>query len=47
MPNFTTSHAFIIGINDYQHVTPLQTAVDDATILAEVLNQKVHGYKTS
>ena len=34
---FTTSHAFIVGINDYQHLAPLSTAVRDAEVLAEVL----------
>jgi len=34
---FTQSHAFIIGINDYKNVSPLQTAVSDAEKLAEVL----------
>lgn len=44
MPNFTTSHAFIIGINDYQELTPLQTAVNDAEKLAGIL-QEEHGFK--
>jgi WD40 repeat protein len=34
---FTTSHAFIIGINDYQHLSSLNTAVRDAEVLAEAL----------
>ncbi|WP_367392403.1 caspase family protein [Lewinella sp. LCG006] len=34
---FTTSHAFIVGINDYQHLSPLSTAVNDARVLAERL----------
>ena len=34
---FTTSHAFIVGINDYQHLTPLSTAVNDAKVIAERL----------
>ncbi|WP_020537475.1 caspase family protein [Lewinella cohaerens] len=41
---FTTSHAFIIGINDYEHLTPLNTAVNDAKVLAERL-EKEHGYQ--
>ena len=41
---FTTSHAFIIGINDYQHLTPLSTAVNDARVLAEQLGNE-HGYQ--
>jgi WD40 repeat protein len=40
---FATSHAFIIGINDYQHVSRLTTAVSDATIIAAQLKQ-AHGY---
>lgn len=34
---FRQHHAFIIGINAYQKVSPLHTAVDDARELAEVL----------
>ncbi len=34
---FQTQHAFIIGINDYQHVSSLNTAVNDAQRLAKVL----------
>ena len=41
---FTTSHAFIVGINDYQHLAPLSTAVRDAEVLAEVLAND-HGYQ--
>ncbi|WP_020537476.1 caspase family protein [Lewinella cohaerens] len=41
---FTTSHAFIIGINDYEHLTPLSTAVNDAQVLAERLAED-HGYQ--
>jgi len=44
---FQKSHAFIIGINDYQHVSRLHTAVNDAKILAEKLTTDhdyvVHG----
>ncbi len=43
MPNFTTSHAFIIGINEYQNTTSLNTAVPDATRLSDILT-KQHGY---
>ncbi|MGH1437622.1 MAG: eIF2A-related protein [Lewinella sp.] len=41
---FTTSHAFIIGINDYEHLTPLSTAVNDARVLAKRLAED-HGYQ--
>ncbi len=41
---FTTSHAFIVGINDYQHLTPLSTAVNDARVIAERLAEQ-HGFK--
>lgn len=44
---FVTSHAFIIGINDYQHISRLNTAVNDAQVLAEQLAEQhrytVHG----
>ena len=40
---FTTSHAFIVGINDYQHLTPLSTAVNDARVIAERLADQ-HGF---
>ena len=40
---FRQSHAFIIGINAYRHITPLRTAVNDAKGLAERL-EKQHGY---
>jgi hypothetical protein len=34
---FTIQHAFIIGIDAYQHVSPLHTAVNDAQRLAKIL----------
>lgn len=37
---FENRHAFIIGINDYKYVTPLQTAINDAQKLASLLNEK-------
>ena len=40
---FKTSHAFIIGINDYQHISKLRTAVKDASDIADLL-EKSHGY---
>lgn len=44
---FIDSHAFIIGINDYQHVSPLKTAVNDAKALAHRLESQhkytIHG----
>ena len=40
---FNQDHAFIIGINDYEHITPLKTAVNDAKGLAERLEAQ-HGY---
>jgi WD40 repeat protein len=44
---FTTSHAFIIGINDYEHLSPLSTAIEDAKVLAQQLaashDYQVHG----
>ena len=41
---FTTSHAFLIGINAYEHLTPLSTAVNDATVIAERLAIQ-HGFQ--
>lgn len=44
---FHKSHAFIIGIDDYKYVSPLQTAVNDAKALAKLLKEDhdyiVHG----
>ena len=34
---FQTQHAFIVGINNYRYVSPLKTAVNDATRLGEIL----------
>ncbi len=39
---FSTSHAFLVGIDDYQHLAALQTAVSDARKVAEVLAQQQH-----
>ena len=41
---FEKSHAFIIGINAYQHVSTLSTAVNDAEALAQKLAED-HGYE--
>lgn len=41
---FVTSHAFIVGINDYEHISSLTTAVNDASKLAETLEAD-HGYQ--
>ena len=40
---FRQSHAFIIGINDYEHITPLKTAVNDALGIAQRLEEQ-HAY---
>lgn len=40
--NFAQHHAFIIGINKYQNVKPLQTAVADAEQIAKVLGNGQH-----
>lgn len=37
---FTTSHAFIVGINAYQHLTPLSTAINDARAIAQQLAEQ-------
>ena len=41
--SFDNSHAFIIGINQYKHVSQLETAVNDAKELAKRLKEK-HQY---
>ncbi|MEL6671895.1 MAG: caspase family protein [Bacteroidota bacterium] len=41
---FARSHAFVIGINDYQHVSHLKTAVNDAQGIAQRLVDE-HGYE--
>lgn len=40
---FVKSHAFLIGIDDYEHVSPLSTAINDAKGLARVLAED-HDY---
>jgi hypothetical protein len=37
---FGTYHALIIGIDDYEHLNPLQTAVNDAEAIREVLTEQ-------
>jgi WD40 repeat protein len=39
---FDRHHAFIIGIDEYKQVSPLQTAVNDARKVAEVLAAQQH-----
>lgn len=40
---FQNSHALVIGIDQYQHqITPLHSAVNDATAIAEVLKTQHH-----
>lgn len=38
-PEYSSSHALIIGINEYQCVSPLQHAENDAKAIAEVLQR--------
>ncbi len=38
--HFSRHHAFIVGIDAYEKVSPLQTAVNDASRLAQVLAEK-------
>ncbi|MFK7926249.1 MAG: caspase family protein [Bacteroidia bacterium] len=40
---FRQSHAFIIGINNYKHLSPLRTAINDAKGLAKGLETD-HNY---
>lgn len=42
---FPTSHAFIIGIDQYDHLNKLNNAVNDARGVARVLQLEVHNYK--
>ena len=42
--DFGRSHALVIGINDYQNLPRLETAVNDASAVADVLRQK-YGFK--
>ena len=39
---FARHHAFIVGIDAYEKVSPLKTAVSDARALAQVLADKQH-----
>jgi len=39
---FAKHHAFIVGIDEYEKISPLQTAVNDARKLAEVLAMQQH-----
>lgn len=39
---FQRSLAFIIGIDNYKDVSPLNTAVNDATVLANILQEQHH-----
>ena len=38
--DFGRYHALVIGINDYKNLPRLETAVNDATALADVLRQR-------
>jgi len=42
--HFATSHAFVIGINQYTHLTTLKNARNDAQLIADTLAQSIHGY---
>ena len=44
--NFGRYHALAIGINDYQYLPRLETAVNDATAVADLLRQK-YGFEVS
>ena len=44
--NFGRYHALVIGINDYQHLPRLKTAVNDATAVADLLRQK-YGFEVT
>ncbi|MCA0237181.1 MAG: caspase family protein [Bacteroidetes bacterium] len=42
--HFPASHAFLVGVQDYRYVAPLQTPVNDIKSLAEVLQIEAHGF---
>ncbi|HKS36557.1 MAG TPA: caspase family protein, partial [Verrucomicrobiae bacterium] len=44
-PEYSSSHALIIGINDYKHASPLNHAVEDATAIAAAI-QKSFGFQS-
>ena len=44
--DFGRYHALVIGINDYQHLPRLETAVNDATAVADLLRQK-YGFEVT
>ena len=44
--NFGRYHALVIGINDYQHLPRLETAVNDATAVADLLRQN-YGFEVT
>jgi hypothetical protein len=47
MKNFDRKLAIVVGINQYDHgIVPLQTAVQDAQVLAATL-KKGHGYQVA
>lgn len=41
---FGQSHAFLIGINNYQYVNRLNNAINDVEAIAEVLKEEVHSF---
>ena len=44
--DFGRYHALVIGINDYQHLPRLETAVNDATAVADLLRKK-YGFEVT
>jgi WD40 repeat protein len=43
--HFSSSHAFLIGVDQYQHLKNLRNAVNDAKGLAAVLRHPVHDFQ--
>lgn len=37
IPQYSASHALIVGINDYQHASPLSYAINDAKGTSQIL----------
>ncbi|MEL6924306.1 MAG: caspase family protein, partial [Bacteroidota bacterium] len=43
--HFPVSHAFIVAINDYDHVSSLRNAINDAEAIAAKLASEPHHYR--
>lgn len=43
---FPTSHAFLVGVNKYIHLSPLYTPANDVEALSKALKLPIHNYTT-